>query len=232
MRKISIVGNKTDSTDFGTDGTLLFSSVRRLSKNIKTSVHEELNILQTDVFIFCKTSLSFDMKRSQTGVAIKFIFPLQTHTNCTRLYAWTNVKRTDQMSFFAYFVSPARRIPPECLAPKNPGTTTQSLPSWFQIWGCHTPMEERRTKWNTYKYLNLWFDKWEQNLGELGFGSNINRQFVIPNKQLQKELSTTLIRLLFPWTVLMDVVVADQQPCLQIQIYQEHTRGPPNQVLQ
>ena len=47
-------------------------------------------------------------------------------------------------------------------------------------------MEERRTKWTTYKYLNIWFDKWEQNLGELGFGSNINGEFVIPNKQLQQ----------------------------------------------
>ena len=49
-----------------------------------------------------------------------------------------------------------------------------------------TPMEERRTKWTTYKYLNLWLDKWEKNLRELGFRSTIDGKFVLPNKQLQQ----------------------------------------------
>ena len=49
-----------------------------------------------------------------------------------------------------------------------------------------TPMEERRTKWTTSKYLSLWFNKWEQRLGEVGFGSMIDGKFVIPNDQLQQ----------------------------------------------
>ena len=52
-------------------------SVRCLSKNIKTSVHEEFNILQTDVFIFCIKRLSNKIKRVQTNkrfTSFKFYF--------------------------------------------------------------------------------------------------------------------------------------------------------------
>ena len=47
--------------------TLLISFDRRLMQNIKTSVPEEFNILQTDVFKFCNMSLWNKIKRVQTN---------------------------------------------------------------------------------------------------------------------------------------------------------------------
>ena len=65
--KISIVSNKTADSTVTPVCTLLFSQDRRLSENIKTSVDEEFNILQTDVFILCKIRPSEENKRVQTG---------------------------------------------------------------------------------------------------------------------------------------------------------------------
>ena len=60
----------------------LFSSDGWLLQNIKTLVHEEFNILQTDVFIFCNKRWSEENKRTQTGRPLNSILC----RNCTRLY--------------------------------------------------------------------------------------------------------------------------------------------------
>ena len=94
-----IVGGKnhTQWTVWRVVCTLLILFERSLMENIKTSVHEEFNIQQPDVFIFCSKHLLEDNKRVQTGQLLSFIILCR---NCPRLYEWTNVKSTDQMSFF------------------------------------------------------------------------------------------------------------------------------------
>ena len=62
--------------------TLLISFDRRSMQNIKTSVPEEFNILQTDVFKFCNRRLSDDIKRVQTVQRLNSIL----RRNPTRLY--------------------------------------------------------------------------------------------------------------------------------------------------
>ena len=52
--------------------TLLLSLDRRFLQKMKTSVNEEFNIQQIDVFIFCKKRLSKDNKRVQTGQRVNF----------------------------------------------------------------------------------------------------------------------------------------------------------------
>ena len=85
--------------------TLLIMFDRHLMQNIKTSVDEEFNILQTDVFIFCNRRLSDDIKRVQTVQRLNSIL----RRNPTRLYVWTNVKRTDGCLFLQYFGRPTGR---------------------------------------------------------------------------------------------------------------------------
>ena len=68
-------------------------------------------------------------------------------------------------------------------------------------------MEERRTKWTTYKHLSLWFDRWEKNVEDLAFGTMINGEFDILTSSFTELL--TLTRPLFPWKALMDIVEED-----------------------
>ena len=46
-------------------------------------------------------------------------------------------------------------------------------------------MEERCTRWTTYKTLSTWFDLWEQQLASWKFGHyNEDGSFIIPDHQL------------------------------------------------
>ena len=55
---------------------------------------------------------------------------------------------------------------------------------------CKT-VEDRRTRWTTYKNLCLWFDNWEHDLIELGFAYRdpITEQLCIPEDQLRNILN-------------------------------------------
>ena len=53
--------------------------------------------------------------------------------------------------------------------------------------GVAVPMEERRTRWTTYSNLSLWFEQWEADLKELGFGAEDSTgKFVINQGQLHR----------------------------------------------
>ena len=48
-------------------------------------------------------------------------------------------------------------------------------------------MEERRSRWTTYRHISVWFNQWEVDLVELGFGSHdATGKLVLPLHQLRR----------------------------------------------
>ena len=84
--------------------TLLVSFDRCLMQNIKTSVDEEFNILQTDVFVFCIKHLSNNIKRLQTAC----VYFLQNFSHRSVEF----VLRSTHMHQMSNFESPVGRTPP------------------------------------------------------------------------------------------------------------------------